>query len=35
MLDRWSEDDTGLDEDEALELAAREVHGYRREHSKQ
>jgi hypothetical protein len=35
MLDRWSEDDTGLNEDEALELAAREVHGYRREHSKQ
>jgi hypothetical protein len=31
MLDRWSEQDTGLGEDEALELATREVHAYRRE----
>ena len=31
MLDRWTEDDAGLDEDEALELATREVHAYRRE----
>lgn len=33
MLDRWSEQDTGLGEDEALELATREVHAYRRERS--
>lgn len=31
MLDRWTEDDPGLDEDEAIELATREVHAYRRE----
>jgi predicted phage gp36 major capsid-like protein len=31
MLDRWTEDDGGLDEDEALELATREVHAYRSE----
>jgi hypothetical protein len=31
MLDRWSEQDTGLDEDEAIELATREVHAYRAE----
>jgi hypothetical protein len=31
MLDRWAEDDHGLDEDEAIELATREVHAYRRE----
>lgn len=34
MLDRWTQDDTGLDEDEAIELATREVHAYRREHAK-
>jgi hypothetical protein len=33
MLDRWSEQDTGLDEDEAIELATREVHAYRSEQS--
>ncbi len=31
MLDRWTEDDSGVDEDEAVELATREVHAYRRE----
>jgi hypothetical protein len=31
MLDCWTEDDPGLDEDEAIELATREVHAYRRE----
>lgn len=31
MLDRWTEDDAGLDEDEAIELATHEVHAYRRE----
>jgi hypothetical protein len=31
MLDRWTEDDPGLGEDEAIELATREVHAYRRE----
>jgi hypothetical protein len=33
MLDRWSEQDMGLGEEEALELATREVHAYRRERS--
>lgn len=31
MLDRWTEDASGLDEDEAIELATREVHAYRSE----
>jgi hypothetical protein len=31
MLDRWSEQDTGLDEGVAIELATREVHTYRSE----
>lgn len=31
MLDRWAAQDTELDEDEALQLATREVHAYRRE----
>jgi hypothetical protein len=36
MLDRWSERDTGLDEDVAIELATREVHAYSHEqHSMQ
>jgi len=35
MLNRWSAQDTGLDEDEALELATREVHAYRRERREQ
>lgn len=36
MLDRWSEQDTGLDEDKAIELTVREVHAYRHEqHSTQ
>jgi hypothetical protein len=35
MLDRWAEHDTGLSEDEAIELADREVHAYRRERREQ
>lgn len=31
MLDRWAQQDTGLDEDEAIDLATREVRAYRRE----
>jgi hypothetical protein len=31
MLDRWSKQDTGLEEDEAIEIATREVHAYRSE----
>jgi hypothetical protein len=31
MLDRWTEDAPGLDEDAAIELATREAHAYRRE----
>ncbi len=31
MLDRWTEDNPGLDEDEAIEVATREVRAYRRE----
>jgi hypothetical protein len=31
MLDRWSAQDTGLDEDGAIEFASREVHAYRSE----
>lgn len=33
MLDRWSERDIGLDEDKAIEFAARQVYGYRHEQS--
>ncbi len=31
MLDRWAEADDALDEDEALDLATKEVRAYRRE----
>jgi hypothetical protein len=31
MLDRWTEDNPSLDEDEAIELTTREVHACRRE----
>lgn len=31
MLGRWSQQDSDLDEDEAIELATREVHDYRAE----
>jgi hypothetical protein len=31
MLDRWTEDTPGLDENEAIDLATREVHAYRSE----
>jgi hypothetical protein len=31
MLDRWAETDDELAEDEALDLATREAHTYRRE----
>jgi hypothetical protein len=31
MLDRWSAQDAGLDEEGAIEFAAREVHAYRSE----
>jgi hypothetical protein len=35
MLDRWTRADDGVNEDEALELATREVHAYRREQRQQ
>lgn len=35
MLDRWSQQDTGLDESEAIELATREVRAYRSEQSEE
>jgi hypothetical protein len=31
MLDRWSAQETGLDEDEAIKFATGEVHAYRAE----
>lgn len=31
MLDRWSAQDIGLDEDRAIEFASREVRAYRSE----
>lgn len=33
MLDQWAAQDTGLDEEQALALATREVHAYRRQRS--